>query len=75
MLRIRSVLFDRNQAAGKVRPGRICLHNDGYYHGRNKIEWAKGVNCVKAGGGRTLCTMYITSGRRTEVARFATGAI
>ena len=25
----------------------------------------KGVNYIKTGGGRTLCSVYITSGRRT----------
>ena len=28
------------------------------------MEWPRGVDCIKTGGGRALCTLYITSGRR-----------
>ena len=33
-------------------------------HGGIKMEWNRGVNCVKMGGGR-MYIVYITSGKRT----------
>ena len=38
------------------------------------MEWPRGVNCVKTGGGRTVhCVHYIE--QKNCTARFATGAM
>ena len=39
------------------------------------MEWPRGVNCVKTGVGRTLCTLHRGEGLYECTARFATGAI
>ena len=38
------------------------------------MERHRGVNCVKTGGGRTLCTVHYIE-QKDCTARFATGAI